>query len=169
MAFEVPPAGSISVVKRAHLIPCIWERETIKHRTGLGVSLANEVLNVGESHNGPMKRGGLGRNRSFVGVADGLQSGAERHHGLEASVKNDGVISMAQRFESIYQGFGPRLGPLEQCHGVLNKTPADGDGGTNFRLFRELNAMKQALDIRQTGRIALVEQPVFEQGNGGLE
>ena len=58
---------------------------------------------------------------------------------------------------------------FEKRHGVLNKAHAHGDGRADLKAVRKLNAVEQALNIGHVGRFGLVEQPVFEQGDGRLE
>ena len=153
----------------AHLVPCIGERKAAEDRWGVAVTLTDEVFDQGEPHNGTMERCWLCSKRTFVGLADGIGRGPKGHHCLQTGVENEGVIAVAQGLKTVHQGLGSVLVLLEKRHGVLNEAHAHGDGGTDRRPVRQLNAVEQALNVRRVGYLALVKQPVFEQGDGRLE
>ena len=153
----------------AHLVPCVGERKATEHGWTFAVTLTNEMLDQGEPHNGTMEGCWLCGKRAFVGLVDGFGRGAKGHHGLQTGVENDGVIGVAQGFEAVHQGLGTVLVLFEKCHGVLNKAHADSDGGADLEAVRKLNTVKQALNVGHVGSLGLVEQSVFEQGDGRLE
>ena len=52
---------------------------------------------------------------------------------------------------------------------MLNEAHAYCDGRADLKAVRQLNAVEQALNLRHVGGLGLVEQSVFEQGDGRLE
>ena len=116
------------MLRRTHLVPCFRERQGVKQRKRFAPVETDQMFDEGQTDNGSMKRRQLSRSRSIVGVFDGSKVSSKRDHGFEASMKDDGVVGMAQRFKPVHQRFSTRMVALKQRHGVLNQTHADGYG-----------------------------------------
>lgn len=116
------------MLRRTHLVPCFRERQGVEQPKRFAPVETDQMFDEGQTDNGSMKRGQLSRSRSIVGVPDGGRVGSKRHHGFEASMKDDGVVGMAQRFKPVHQRFSTGSVALKQRHGVLNQTHADGHG-----------------------------------------